>query len=252
MSRHPSAPTPQARKTRACDACHASKTKCDGDSASGFRCSLCTKRGVQCAFPPGPSASAQPHRGALSTAKGRSESEGADDCVLDDSSQDVADDENESMIDRSRATSQRGMVCILKLIPLVDSLPALDEVPAIRGLGLKPWVEECQKSYFETFHERWPVLFGSDVQLESEAFCVGVTVVIIGLWSRERHDADGRVRSEILKAHEMLVDEFLLKLVSSLGRKGLSWLKRQLIPFRRLRRFHQRIVGQRNFIRPFC
>jgi hypothetical protein len=46
VGRHSTIAPPDARRGRACDACFANKTKCDG----GSRCSLCTKRGIDCSF----------------------------------------------------------------------------------------------------------------------------------------------------------------------------------------------------------
>jgi hypothetical protein len=46
MIRHGQAPIPSGRSKRACVSCHASKIKCDGNSA----CSKCVKKGIACVY----------------------------------------------------------------------------------------------------------------------------------------------------------------------------------------------------------
>ena len=76
-------------------------------------------------------------------------------------------------------------------------------------------MEECTKSYFAGFHNLWPLLHGPTYD-NSEPFYLTSTVIIIGLWFQEPPTSSTNVSKDIIKAHSMLVDQLLVKLVSNL------------------------------------
>lgn len=216
-----------SKRVRACDACHASKIRCDG----GTQCSLCTKRGIDCAFTrgPGPNSTSNLQRRSVSSLPSTSKSHSPD---IPTSSISISDpdgapkpvttqlvpthfsdvvgpaDQGTQHLDPSIATAG------LKLILNVISNPLSSETMSRNRLQLpeqiEKWSSECLRAYITHFHDRWPILHIPTFEQEVISIGLRSTAIIIGSWLRNE-SADSSLVYDI---HNILVKNLLADLVS--------------------------------------
>lgn len=223
-----------SKRVRACDACHASKIRCDG----GTRCSLCTKRGIDCAFTrgPGPNSTSDLQRRSVSSLPSTSKShspgtptpsiptsdaDGTSKTVtsLSTSYADVVGpaDPGAQHLDPSIATAG------LKLILNVISNPLSSETMSRNRLQLpeeiEKWSSECLRAYITHFHDRWPILHIPTFEREVISIGLRSTAIMIGSWVRNE-TADNSLVYDI---HTILVKNLLADLVS----RPLNYMERQ-------------------------
>ncbi|KAF4970422.1 hypothetical protein FSARC_2542 [Fusarium sarcochroum] len=198
LTRHdmPSAPDP--RRGRACDACHANKTKCDG----GTKCTLCIKRGINCTY----------NHASKSSSGSKSPSDDAPDSRT---------------VPHSAAQNlqhQEAITATANLSPGTPMLSPNDEVKAglkrianhLRSgeisigedLPIPPldqsWIEANSKEYFGRFHNTWPILHAPSYFPLDASLIVAVSVVMISCWLKSP-DEFGEV---VMQVHEALMDKF--------------------------------------------
>lgn len=207
------------RKTRACDACRANKTRCSG---AGPQCNLCTKRGVECVY----SDDEKPLEGARlpECSQSRGEASSADvpattatpgsaaqrlrslapdlvnflsACSVQPSSTHTAAYEQPATRPSEPATrpihaaghrnSQSGSLvdAILEIILSSSRNSRLGETIAASS-KFEAWVTCCIDTYFEFFHPRWPLLHAPTVNASSSPLLLVATIVMVGCWFQGR------------------------------------------------------------------
>lgn len=240
-----------SKRVRACDACHASKIRCDG----GTRCSLCTKRGIDCAFTrgPGPNSTSNLQRRSLSSLPSVSKSHSPDtptpsmptsdlhDTPKPDIHQVVATSYTNIVGPAAQGTQHLGpsiATAGLKLILNVISNPPSSETLSKNRLQLPPevekWSSECLRAYMRHFHDRWPLLHIPTFEREVISIGLRSTAIMIGSWVRNE-TADN---SLVFDIHSMLVKNLLADLVSSplnyVGRQYTTYMTKLTLCRRRL------------------
>lgn len=227
-----SAPS-DSKRVRACDACHASKIRCDG----GVRCSLCTKRGIDCAFTRGPAAlngnvAANPPQGSASSLHSDHGSRSPDPprAAPTDASASTSGsqpDTNHAVpmsytmngtAPVSQGTQQQdapsiaieGLQLVLEAVsrPRSSGSSRLQRPPTPE---VKKWSASCIKSYMGRFHDRWPVLHAPTFEHEVDSVTLRSTAIIIGFWLQNETE-DNSLAFDI---HSILVKRLLDELVSS-------------------------------------
>lgn len=215
------------KRVRACDACHASKIRCDG----GTRCSLCTKRGINCAFTRGPGAvlasnirqgtasSLRSSHGSRSPDGPRSSTEAS---VSSGGSQsgvnqavpvtyvDSAPVSQESLQQQDPSSaSLEGLQLVLEAVsrPKSTSSRTQRQPPP----EVKKWSAACIDAYFGRFHDRWPVLHAPTFEKEVESARLRSTVLLIGSWLRHENEGNNHLLFDI---HSVLVKRLLDEMVS--------------------------------------
>lgn len=204
----------EPRRDRACDTCHANKTRCSG----GVRCSLCAKRGVSCTY----------NRG--NPAAGRDEavddtvqaeplplllSDGDSNASLGSSSPElltleapallqIEDSENHDA-DQQLNFDKTIALNILYRVLTKQAPGSPSEPQAIPRLWLTARIE----SYLATFHPRWPVLHAPVINETTDSIQVLSTIVMADLWL----NGDVKLKDQILRIHENLVRQLYRELV---------------------------------------
>jgi hypothetical protein len=228
-----------SKRVRACDACHASKIRCDG----GIRCSLCTKRGIDCAFTrgPGPNNTSNLQRRSVSSIPSVSKSHSPDTPTpsIPTSDPDSTPNPGTSQLTPLSATNYTDVVgpaaqgaqhmdpsvatAGLKLILNVISNPLSSETLSRNRLQLpeevEKWSSECLRAYITHFHDRWPILHIPTFEREVISIGLRSTAIMIGSWIRNE-TADNSLVFEI---HSILVKNLLADLVS----RPLKFVERQ-------------------------
>jgi hypothetical protein len=228
MSRHDTSTEPDPRRGRACDACHANKTKCEG----GPQCSLCAKRGVECTYklvqkdrgkenqsieeespaaeeptPPQPSTTAHVSKEDNDdhSMSGVEEESSVGDVVTTVNQAHDPDPKQGEKIDDTFA------VILARLTDKIESRATQLDADFETSEEEKEWFLDNTHHYFKRFHETWPVVHGPTFFWVVEN-CVAssATVVMIAAWLR------GQRTEWILKLHKTLCARFFEYLVSSL------------------------------------
>ncbi|KAL6863605.1 hypothetical protein J3F83DRAFT_745006 [Trichoderma novae-zelandiae] len=226
------------KRVRACDACHASKIRCDG----GSRCSLCTKRGISCAFTRGPAPNLAPNvrHSSLHSSHGSRSPDGT---------------RSSTGASTSSAGSQPGMnqtapVSYTNTAPVSqETLQQHDPSSAsLEGLQLvleavsrpksassrlqrqpppevKKWSAACIDAYFGRFHDRWPVLHAPTFEKEVESARLRSTVLLIGSWLRHENEGNNHL---IFDIHSILVKRLLDELIDTTPDPASVWPLRTL------------------------
>lgn len=217
-----------SKRVRACDACHASKIRCDG----GTRCSLCTKRGIDCAFTrgPGPHGASDMQRRSVSSLPSASNSHSPDPPTpsMQTSDPDGTLKPDISQVIPASYTNIGAPVAQktqhpdpsiatagLKLILNVLSNPLSSETLSRNQLQLPPeveeWSSECLKAYMRHFHDRWPILHIPTFEREVISIGLRSTAIMIGSWVQNETTDN----SLVFEIHSILVKNLLAELVSS-------------------------------------
>ncbi|EHK44884.1 hypothetical protein TRIATDRAFT_242742 [Trichoderma atroviride IMI 206040] len=242
-----------SKRVRACDACHASKIRCDG----GTRCSLCTKRGIDCAFTrgPGPNGTSDLQRRSVSSLPSTSKSHSpdtptpsiptsdADGTVktvtsLSTSYTDIVGPADQATQHLNPSIATAG----LKLILNVISNPLSSETMSRNRLQLpeeiEKWSSECLRAYITNFHDRWPILHIPTFEREVISIGLRSTAIMIGSWVRNE-TADNSLVYDI---HSILVKNLLADLNDTLMKKGRLLYSLLVTVFRQLKVFNAEAV----------
>ncbi|RFU82038.1 transcription factor zn, c2h2 / cys6 [Trichoderma arundinaceum] len=232
-----SAPS-DSKRVRACDACHASKIRCDG----GVRCSLCTKRGIDCAFTRGPAlgSAANLQQGSASSLHSAHGSRSPDppgsgteaSASAGGSQPDTTQAIPANYMDPlGQAAQQQDPVSIpiegLKLVLEAVSKPRSPE-PSSRPQRqpppqVKEWSSACIKAYMGRFHDRWPIVHAPTFEREVDSVRLRSTAIIIGSWLQNETD-----NSLIFDIHSILVKRLLDELTDTTVDSNAIWPLRTL------------------------
>ncbi|KAL7794422.1 hypothetical protein V8C37DRAFT_376614 [Trichoderma ceciliae] len=228
LTLHDGSASSDSKRVRACDACHASKIRCDG----GVRCSLCTKRGIDCAFTRGPApitaAFPQGSVSSLHSAHGShspdppgsgTEASASAGGSQPDTTQVVSASYASNTAHVSLGTQHQGTSSIpiegLQLVLEAVSRPRSSGTPS--GLQRQPppdvkkWSSACIKAYMGRFHDRWPVLHAPTFEQEVDSVRLRSTAIMIGSWV-QNETADN---SLIFDIHSVLVKRLLNELTET-------------------------------------
>ncbi|KAH6874783.1 hypothetical protein B0T10DRAFT_532888 [Thelonectria olida] len=204
MARHDlTSAAPDSRRGRACDACHANKTKCDG----GAQCSLCSKRGISCTYklaatgskPNGASRNeVQPITDAaslirISTAEGE---------ITDDSSTPTS-----GTLSTPRELGDNPAAAGLARFANILTSSALSEEFKIPQDD-QAWIEEATDEYLGRFHQCWPVIHAPTFYSMPPPVGLTATVAMIGAWLK--HPVE--LKHIATELHARLMDKFFEEL----------------------------------------
>ncbi len=230
LNRHETATIPSRRSARACDACHAGKSKCSGVPP----CSLCVKRGISCSFDEGKGAvSTQAVVGTYQTPRSPTPTTSPERNSLSDGRQDTHDVSSHnaaflraliirptppdagSQVELQTKTEKFGetltpqdkMMILFRAIESRMTFRFEQITEASAGFGI--WVSTCCSSYFDRFHLYWPVLHRPSFDAQKDSLMVSATVVIIGAWLTRSESS----KPHILEIHKLLVDQFFEHMV---------------------------------------
>lgn len=205
---HETAQVSTSRTWRACDACHENKTKCDG----GEQCALCTKRGISCTYARDGSSVE-----ATSDEKGNSRAENPavtevveptqDDQVMESptpaaTGTSLPGDSPRDYVEISRA----GIECVTSAVATEMAGKKQTHTPS----GNRAWLAKCIRTYFRSFHERWPIVHAPVFDEKTDGTYIVATVIMIGSW----HADDPSVREGIFKLHDRFMFYLSRKMIS--------------------------------------
>ncbi|RSL68296.1 hypothetical protein CEP54_002859 [Fusarium duplospermum] len=199
LTRHDMPAAPDPRRGRACDACHANKTKCDG----GIQCSLCAKRGISCTY--------------KLVSKGSSDGKTSKRNTSPSNSPTSDTPVREIGFREAFASAAANMRTTLQSSPKEDEVTAgLKRIAgefASRETSIdttrmssadKDWMEANSKIFFERFHDTWPILHAPSFCPMEHALVVPASVVMISSWLKNPDGMD----EPVLRLHEVLMERF--------------------------------------------
>lgn len=200
------------RRGRACDACHANKTKCDG----GPQCSLCLKRNIECTYKLVDASI----RGSLTPTVAGNESdeihvatgeENGDFPMINESETDqgVSPDN----INVQGRPQLRPDEFAIKILTRLTKDAANSSVPLEADYEITPteeeWLTSNTKKYFTRFHETWPIVHSVTFYCEPRSFASLATVTMIALWLEDPE----QLTEAAIRLHKTLMTRFLEELV---------------------------------------
>ncbi|RSM13267.1 hypothetical protein CDV31_005971 [Fusarium ambrosium] len=200
LTRHDMPAAPDPRRGRACDACHANKTKCDG----GIQCTLCAKRGISCTY--------------KLVSKGSSDGKTSRKNTSPSNSPTSDTPVREIGFREAFASAAANMRTTLQSSPKEDEVTAglkritaelVSRETSIDGTTRmstpdKDWMEANSKVFFERFHDTWPILHAPSFFPMDHALVVSVSVVMISSWLKNPDGMD----EPVLRLHEVLMERF--------------------------------------------
>ncbi|KAM5352754.1 hypothetical protein ACJ41O_005476 [Fusarium nematophilum] len=195
LTRHDMPAAPDPRRGRACDACHANKTKCDG----GPTCSLCSKRGINCTYK-----LVSKNGGGDTRAKAPSSSPGS---LIVTQELDLGDAFTAVVIPPSVVEISSEDELTTRLNRLADKLASreisIDEdfQPSHAD---REWMEANADEYFGRFHDSWPFLHAPSFFDAAHSVPVSISVVMISVWLKHPEE----LSAPVLRIHEILMDRF--------------------------------------------
>jgi hypothetical protein len=220
---HSSEPAPTARTSQACDACHESKTKCDG----GEQCSLCTKRAIQCTYSrlKPPKRKANFDDGDLiaidltngisdgvipqsNQPNGTTNNSGAPTGIAKDlpgpgiseMNNDKAMLVDDSLDDTARNEAARtGLRFIHQLVSAASA--GQDPPNQPQSSHHKAWISDCIENYFTRFHERWHIIHPPVFDPTNDDIFVVSSVIVVGSLLRDNLS----IRSSTIQVHQRLM-----------------------------------------------
>ncbi|PMB70035.1 hypothetical protein BM221_004683 [Beauveria bassiana] len=241
-SRIHGAVVPDSRKEPACDACHASKIKCDG----GSRCSLCRKRDIECTYQRANLArrviDANPD--VVFDLSGGNFSANQAPSTTTTSSHGPPRRTNSAAARSVRATSQGSSASDASPPPMFTPPTNVSPLEAswnertkagtrviahamgvLRDGGesdalsnpspkMKDWLDDCFQSYFGQFHETWPILHAPQFDDPVESVPLAASIAIIGAW---RQVTDPGALQMIFAIHQILMQYLFAQLAGLLN-----------------------------------
>lgn len=218
---HNTPQVPDARTRRACDACHESKTKCDG----GEQCALCTKRSVSCTYSrDGP---------ATETTSNQKEGEMGEEEAEDVASTNVSEPVPEDQVMRSPTPAETrtpeprdplqddvelaraGLECVANAVAAAMTGKMQKQSPK----RTQPWVTKCTRTYFRGFHKKWPIVHAPIFDETTDDTLFVASVLMIGSWLSD----DPSVREPIFKLHERFMFYLTRKMAAGEVGPGQPW-----------------------------
>lgn len=211
------AAVPDSRRGRACDTCHANKTKCDG----GPQCSLCMKRGVTCTYGrrDGSSPATQLRGSPRSQGSPAELATGSAPVSPPFTDPDLASSgapvslpaaelSGSASSEHEGFTTKSALQSILRAVAsrsgkAPDAATQPSAVP-------KSWLVACVESYFGNFHDRWPILHAPSLDETTDSVALIASVVMINSWLHY----DRGLREVIMEIHNHLVEQSFRQLVS--------------------------------------
>lgn len=196
LARHDMPTAPDPRRGRACDTCHANKTKCDG----GKKCTLCLKRGINCTYKHASKSSSGSKSPTDNAPEPRAKrptpnSTGSQDAVPSITLNVTPGPPQISPIDEVKAGFKRIANHIQSgEIPIGEDTP----VPPLD----QKWLERNSKDYFGRFHDTWPLLHGPSYKGNENSLLLTTTVAMISCWLKSS-DEFGEV---VLQLHEAFMN----------------------------------------------
>ncbi|TPX18601.1 uncharacterized protein E0L32_002458 [Thyridium curvatum] len=241
---HESATVPDPRRSRACDACHANKTKCDG----GDTCTLCSKRGIACTYSRGRESEKLPASEAQNGQKndGQVNGGGAGVTIPDTTRlhhHQSPPFETSTVLDMG---SQFPLPTVVNAVPpsgtlsaapqirssprspertnavragmrsLTDAVASLDVlgnsvVAYQETLEENSWCNSCLESFFESFHERWPIVHAPTFDPSTDSLAASASTLMIGSW----YENDEITRLLAVELHGILVGHMLREVMET-------------------------------------
>ncbi|KAF4976006.1 hypothetical protein FZEAL_7262 [Fusarium zealandicum] len=197
---------PDPRRGRACDACHANKTKCNG----GTKCALCVKRGINCTY--------------KLVGKNETDSNGSrNNAAASDSSDSPSpvprDVELQDSVAAAAVAANGGRQRLSLAEAAWLGLRRISQRLSCREISIendgqllegdKGWMEPATDEYLGRFHDTWPILHGPTITSMHQPTILTISVIMIGSWLKNPDD----LREPVLRIHEILVDRFFEWLV---------------------------------------
>ncbi|RDA92457.1 hypothetical protein CP533_6437 [Ophiocordyceps camponoti-saundersi (nom. inval.)] len=193
------AAVPDSRRGKACDTCHANKTKCDG----GLQCSLCSKRGVACTY------------GRRDTASdpvpSRFPATGSD-----ESPAPRPDSPPEHPVVVALSSSATTWAALRSVLAAVATRSCVASSP---GAVPKAWLAACVDSYLATIHQRWPLLHGPGVDGTTDDVALVASMVMMTAWLH----CDRSFRQLLMEMHGLLVDQCFKQLAGDILDQSRRW-----------------------------
>ena len=237
--------SPSGRSKRACIACHASKTKCDGNES----CSKCVKKGIDCIYEQQetihqeepltenlsqlqqePSSQVPASEVAPSMLPPNLEPEEPNGTVstysIDISMSGVGSSNPISVASETTAETiapENRMNWVL--YSRIEKDLGFPDVPSAQvgdvpmPLPLDSFRKKCHDLYFLHFHHRWTI-FNRPTYDPCDLNILSASVLLIGAWLEGSLEA----KEYAIKSHIGLMDDILMKLVRWLHRNWLSYL----------------------------
>ncbi|PFH56271.1 hypothetical protein XA68_16792 [Ophiocordyceps unilateralis] len=205
---------PDSRRGKACDTCHANKTRCDG----GLQCSLCSKRGVACTYGRRDAVLAA----AFESAPNRAPT-APDDLPASgpDSPPDTSEPETvlpgfppafffvaNAAGSRGTSTTWAALRSILGTVAARSGTASTTSPPP--SAIPKAWLAACVESYLATVHQRWPLLHGPSVDEMTDNVALIASMVMMTAWLH----CDRSFRQLLMEMHGLLVDQCFKQLTS--------------------------------------
>ncbi|KYK55044.1 hypothetical protein DCS_07005 [Drechmeria coniospora] len=200
------AAVPDSRRGRACDTCHANKTKCDG----GKQCSLCTKRGVMCTYG---------RRDENAADRVRRASPSSQDSLAERVSPPSVEPErlalptsllvNNGAVElRSHGTNEaEGFTTKTALQAILRAVASQSRKspnnPSSPCAVPKSWLSACVESFLGAFHDRWPLLHAPSVDETNDSVAEIASIVMITSWLHY----DCSLREHVIEIHDVLVEK---------------------------------------------
>lgn len=219
----PSATEP--RRARACDACHESKVRCDGNA----QCALCIKRNIACTY-------RRPTLANRSSRRPSSRHEGvvsqpsvaevlsleADDLPPDLDAEAhflhgaaaTAMDDISAMAtadDVYQSCGKRGFQIMLDCMRSPAHISSHVGFPTSLH-SVQIWWDLCYESYCADFHNHWPVLHAPSWTESEHSILLEASVAVVATWSRD--GPESVLSHTALKVHERIVDLAIWQLSS--------------------------------------
>ncbi|VUC35280.1 unnamed protein product [Clonostachys rosea] len=220
---HSSEPAPTARTSQACDACHESKTKCDG----GEQCSLCTKRAIQCTYsrlkPPKRKANFDdgdltaidltngirdgdiPQSNQQHGTSGNSNIASGIAKDLPGPGASEINNDKAMLVDTSLDNTTRNEAAKtgLRFIHQLVSAASAGQDPPNQPQSShhKTWISDCIETYFARFHERWQIVHPPVFDPTNDDIFVVSSVIVVGSLLRD----DLCIRSSTIQVHQRLM-----------------------------------------------
>ncbi|PHH82272.1 hypothetical protein CDD82_6521 [Ophiocordyceps australis] len=202
------AAVPDSRRGRACDTCHANKTKCDG----GPQCSLCAKRGVTCTYGRR-DGNAVPRKPSLDRHP-KPVSPPLVDFTLSPA---TVTPVPASQLATPSFCPKMAIQSVLRAVATRVGHPLA--TPAPPSAVPKSWLTASVESFFTTFHERWPILHAPSLDETTDSVAIVASIIMINSWLHHH-----RSSSELLmEIHHLLVESSFKKLANDTFDPSRPW-----------------------------